>query len=1041
MSKAPKSGSETITLPGEAKQGEASGAPGRMAERDEKVVGSEGLTSDTSTDQSPEDLHKLGCSHLEQFQQLGTLSDLEDAIKYFSRAVSSTPDGDPDLSRQHDSLGLSYGSRYQRLGEPMDLEKSIGSFSRAFALTPDGHPDISLRHARLGMSYVNRYQRLGDFADLEKAIKFFSAALALTPDDHPDTSPWHAGLGASYGIRFQCMGELADLKKAIECDSQALALTPDDHPDMPLRYASLGASYNDRYRRLGDLSDLEKAIKYHSGALALTPSGHPYMAHRHVDLGVCYTDRYQRLGELADLEKAIECDSHALELTPDGHPDMASHYGSLGASYTDRYRRLGELADLEKAIECDSRAFALTPDGHPDMSPRHARLGISYINRYQRLDELVDLEKAIENQSSALKLTPDGHPDMSRRHASLGASFTHRYWRLGELADLEKSIESFSRALALTPDDHPDLASHHHACLGASCGVRYRRLGEPADLEKAIESVSRALALAPDGHPDLPTQHFNQGLNFLDQYQLTADPSHLHHSLGSFRKISQSLTGAPRLKFQYALRWADLASQHSYMVPMEAYQASIDLLPQFIWLGATTNQRYRDLSRAENLAVKACYAAIQSSNYSLALEWLEHARFDTLIVQAVPFNSTPEQAGKQRRHLASEYHSLLAQIRQLPGFENFLQPMKANELMRAVRSGPVVLINCHKHRCDALFIRPGYKEVTHLPLPDFTEDKARQAHFELVSSLKQVGLRQRGVRILPQPGYEDGIGGVLRVLWSAVVKPVLDYLGYVNDVPSGPLPHLTWCPTGPLSFLPLHAAGDYSQSQSKIFDYVISSYIPTISTLVTSTPSLLNRNCRVLAVGQATTPGRNPLPGAIKELAHIKLHTDNKAEYSQLMDSQATTTTVLDAMEHHDWVHLACHAHQNISDPTKSGFHLHDGTLDLTSINRRSFKNKGLAFLSACETATGDQELPDEAIHLASGMLMAGYPSVIATMWSVIDDDAPFVADKVYAQLMTDRKVGSGEAGKALHDAVAGLREKVGEKEFARWVPYIHMGS
>ncbi|EUC59512.1 aromatic di-alanine and TPR containing protein, partial [Rhizoctonia solani AG-3 Rhs1AP] len=164
-------------------------------------------------------------------------------------------------------------------------------------------------------------------------------------------------------------------------------------------------------------------------------------------------------------------------------------------------------------------------------------------------------------------------------------------------------------------------------------------------------------------------------------------------------------------------------------------------------------------------------------------------------------------------------------------------------------------------------------------------------------------------------------------------------------------------------------------------------------------------------------------------------------KYLQLTNDQATTTAVLDAMEQHDWVHLACHAHQNVNDATKSGFFLHNGTLDLSAINQKSFKNKGLAFLSACETATGDEKLPDEAIHLASGMLMAGYPSVIATMWSVVDEDAPFVADKVYAQLMEDMKIGNGEAGRALHYAVAGLRENVGEKEFGRWVPYIHIGS
>ncbi|KAH7334131.1 CHAT domain-containing protein, partial [Rhizoctonia solani] len=160
-----------------------------------------------------------------------------------------------------------------------------------------------------------------------------------------------------------------------------------------------------------------------------------------------------------------------------------------------------------------------------------------------------------------------------------------------------------------------------------------------------------------------------------------------------------------------------------------------------------------------------------------------------------------------------------------------------------------------------------------------------------------------------------------------------------------------------------------------------------------------------------------------------------------LMGYQATTTVVLDAMEQHDWVHFACHTHQNVDNATESGFFLHDGTLDLVAINRRSFKNKGLAFLSACQTARGDETLPDEAVHLASGMLMAGHASVVATMWSVVDSDAPVVANKVYAQLMKNGKLGNGEAGRALHDAVAVLRKMVGEKEFERWVPYIHIGS
>ncbi|EUC61201.1 aromatic di-alanine and TPR containing protein [Rhizoctonia solani AG-3 Rhs1AP] len=480
----------------------------------------------------------------------------------------------------------------------------------------------------------------------------------------------------------------------------------------------------------------------------------------------------------------------------------------------------------------------------------------------------------------------------------------------------------------------------------------------------------------------------------------------------------------------------------------------------------------------ETLAVEAANAAIRSSNHSLALEWLEHARCvvwnqslmlrspldklhsidselgaqlqsvanqlrnagsHTRESQALASGSmTPEQVGQKHRRLAKEYDDLLSRIRQLPGLDDFLRPMKAKHLVQAARTGPVVVINCHEDSCNALLILPGQPTVRHVPLPSFSAHKAQQARQTLEGSLRRKGIRERGVTLFLGPAHQDGMSSMLAALWHNVVKPILDYLGYVV---SADLPHITWCPTGALSFLPLHAAGDYDQPLSRVFDYVISSYAPTLTALLASSPDSLSTSCRVLAIGQANTPEHSALPGTTRELACVQAHTKGHAQYSQLTDSQATVSAVLNAMNEYDWVHLACHAHQNVSDPTRSGFSLHDGTLDLAEINRRSFKGKGLAFLSACQTATGDERLADEAVHLASGMLMAGYSSVIATMWSVHDGDAPQVADKVYAQLMQDRMVGNGQTGVAPHYAVATLREQVGEKKFERWVPYIHIGS
>ncbi|KAG8752458.1 hypothetical protein FRC11_008341 [Ceratobasidium sp. 423] len=1022
----------------------------------------------------------LGRSHGKRFKLRGEPEDINKAIEYATIALTLTANNDPGLPGLLDFLGERHGLRFQHLGEVDDSDKAIEYASLALSITPDGHRDSADRIANLGVYHGDRFQHLGGIDDLEKGIEYKTRALAMTPNDDPGLLNQLANLGVSHSDRFKHLGDLRDMEKSIEYTSQAVSLTPTGDPNLSNRLAMLAVSHTNRFERLGKLDDLEKAIECESRALALTPDGHPHLSSRLHNLGGSHIHRFERLGELGDIEKAIEYESRAVALTPDGHSRLSSRLGNLGASHIHRFKRLGEQGDLEKAIEYEARALALTPDGRPDLSSRLGNLGVYHSDRFECLGELADLDKAIEYESRALALTPGGHPGLSIRLGNLGASHRDRFERLGELADVEKAIEYQSRALALIADDHPDMPSWLQN-LGLSHASRFELLGIQHDLEKSIESMSRALVLTPHAHPTAPKKYYPLANFYLLKYFHTGDPSHLHDSLNSYRNASQSLAGSPRDKFISAIGWANRASSHTTLNSIEAYQTAINLLPQFIWLGATTHQRYHDLLSAESLAVDAAHAAILISDHSLALEWLEHGRcvvwnqslmlhspldqlhsvypdFATRLKtvsdqlhsacsqsresQALSSGSmTTEQVAQEHHRLAMEYNHLITEARNLPGFEDFLQPMKANKLIGAAQYGPIVVINCHTDRCDALVVMPGHVLIDHIPLPDFTGKKAQYTREEMEKSGRNSQMSERGVERRPLLEHAVEFKNVMAVLWYDVVKPILDHLGYTNNTSTDSLPHITWCPTGALSFLPLHAAGDYDQPQSRVFDYVISSYTPTLTALLNSTPSALSRDTRVLAIGQPNTPGHSSLPGTITELTFVEGHMLDKATYSQLVGSQATTTAVLDAMEHHDWVHLACHAHQNVQDPTKSGFFLHDDVLDIASINRRWLKNKGLAYLSACQTATGDELLPDEAVHLASGMLMAGYSSVIATMWSVHDDDAPLVADKVYGQLTKDGKLGNGEAGRALHNAVAELRGKVGEDAFGRWVPYIHIGS
>ena len=146
---------------------------------------------------------------------------------------------------------------------------------------------------------------------------------------------------------------------------------------------------------------------------------------------------------------------------------------------------------------------------------------------------------------------------------------------------------------------------------------------------------------------------------------------------------------------------------------------------------------------------------------------------------------------------------------------------------------------------------------------------------------------------------------------------------------------------------------------------------------------------QLLAIVQPSAPGQTPLPGTLEELECIQARMERTKNVSLtlLKGSEATVASVLEKMKVSgaSWVHFACHGVQDIVRPTDSGLMLSDGRLKLSDIIKVSRVQGGLAFLSACQTATGDKALSEEAIHLAAGMLLAGYGGVIATMWSIKD--------------------------------------------------------
>jgi CHAT domain-containing protein len=226
--------------------------------------------------------------------------------------------------------------------------------------------------------------------------------------------------------------------------------------------------------------------------------------------------------------------------------------------------------------------------------------------------------------------------------------------------------------------------------------------------------------------------------------------------------------------------------------------------------------------------------------------------------------------------------------------------------------------------------------------------------------------------------------------------------------------------------------------EESLSDYVVSSYIPTLTALLEQERSSAD-SFRLLTVALPLTPSAPPLPGIEEEVRRIRSLASAHSSI-ELMGEDATVQRVLDGMEASDWVHLACHGEQATDNAMTSGLLLHDKKLELSQMIKMSLPRADFAFLSACQTAMGDEKVAEESVHLASGMLFAGYRGLIATMWSINDGDAPLIAEEVYRRILKDEKPNRKEAARALHEAVKVLRRD-SKGHLLSWVPFIHIGQ
>jgi hypothetical protein len=414
--------------------------------------------------------------------------------------------------------------------------------------------------------------------------------------------------------------------------------------------------------------------------------------------------------------------------------------------------------------------------------------------------------------------------------------------------------------------------------------------------------------------------------------------------------------------------------------------------------------------------------------------------------------------------LAREWEQLVDEVRRLEGFEDFLKPPRIEVLRAAAANGPVAVLNVSRWRCDALIVRAD-TDVQVVPLPNLDAEtvvKQTQRYLDVLGDLQR---HERGARRIDntddlgdftekmaaveagREATETALRSIMEWLWETVTEPVLKALDYLSDeslADRATLPRVWWCPTGPLTLLPIHGAGFHDPSQSatgrQVVSRVVSSYTPTLRVLQEAIVRPVTKDvpAHMLVVGVATAPGDEPLPQVGREVTFLTALFDGGCTVlSEESGHLPTREAVMDGLAGHPWVHFACHGYQNLKDPSRAGLRLSDGLLTLADLSATD-RHGEFVYLAACNTATGGVDLPDEVITLTAAMHYAGFRHVIGTLWSVDDTVAADVTEAFY------RKAGGeaftpSRAATALHAAVAEVRAAKA-LPLTQWLPFTHTG-
>ncbi|MET9504969.1 CHAT domain-containing protein [Streptomyces sp. NPDC006622] len=451
-------------------------------------------------------------------------------------------------------------------------------------------------------------------------------------------------------------------------------------------------------------------------------------------------------------------------------------------------------------------------------------------------------------------------------------------------------------------------------------------------------------------------------------------------------------------------------------------------------------ERGRGLLLSRRMEARADLGELRSAHPELADEF---ERLTDLLAA----EQEPTAPGDAERHRLDKLRTsraldgLVEGIRDRPGFDGFLRPLTAERLRALAADGPVVLLNHARRLCHAVVVTE--RSITALVLEPTAEDAAEAARRlrESVDVINAQGAARSSPAELVGAGAE--IRRTLSWAWHRIVRPVLEHVGAAEPVPEGGTwPRIWWVPTGAFHALPLHAAqctlpDCELDGCGAALDTVVSSYVPGFQTLAYARDRAGRRGLASDGDALLVASSEEELPGVA---AATRYAAGLLGAGEPLIGAAATREAVLAGLGGAAWAHFGCHAATDPGAPSGALLHLPSGeSLPVLDICRARPGTARLAFLAACGTARTSERLSDEAIHITSAFLLAGFPTAVGTLWEIDSTYADHVTRDFYRRAVGGSGQGPAPA-LALHHSVRALRERLPERPHV-WAAYVHAGA